>query len=209
MAGQITLVTGAVRSGKSRFAERLASELAGDGAVTYVATARVWDDEMRARVAAHRAARPAAWTTVEEPLHLASALRRAALTKPAALLVESLDMWVSNRLLDAQPIGEDDSSQLDKTRLTDLEAALLAEVGEIVAAQRESGAQLVAVTVEAGWGVVPPYPLGRAFRDVLGRVNSALAVEAERVYLMVAGLPVDVKRLSAQREEMAWTQHER
>jgi adenosylcobinamide kinase/adenosylcobinamide-phosphate guanylyltransferase len=204
MAGQLMLITGAVRSGKSRFAEQLARHLAGASAVTYVATAQVWDEEMAARVAAHQSARSSAWTTLEEPLQLAAVIREAISAKPAVVLVESVDMWVSNRLMEAHPVGQDDTSQLDGNGLADLEAALLTEVGEIAAAPHAGGSSVVAVTVEAGWGVVPPYPLGRAFRDLLGRVNSALAAEAERAYLMVAGLPVDVKRLSAESAEMAW-----
>jgi adenosylcobinamide kinase/adenosylcobinamide-phosphate guanylyltransferase len=214
MAGKIALVTGAVRSGKSRFAERLASDLArggdagdaADRAVTYVATSRIWDAEMATRVAAHRAARPTGWATIEEPLRLATAVRDAFRAKPVVVLVESVDMWVSNRLLETDPIGQDDTSQLDRDRLTELEAALLDEVAQITSEQQRTGVDLVTVTVEAGWGVVPPYPLGRAFRDLLGRVNSALAAEATAVYLMVAGLPVDVKRLSV---EAGWTRRGR
>ena len=196
MPGQLTLITGAVRSGKSRFAERLARDLAGDHPVTYLATSRIWDDEMAARVADHKASRPAAWRTVEEPLALSDTLAAVLAQPPTTVLVESLDMWVSNRLLDSQVTTGGDNTQLDSARVAELERGLLAEVHAIVSAQRASITHLVVVTVEAGWGVVPPYPLGRAFRDLLGRVNAAVAERADAVYLMVAGLPVDVKRLA-------------
>jgi adenosylcobinamide kinase/adenosylcobinamide-phosphate guanylyltransferase len=111
------------------------------------------------------------------------------------VLVESLDMWVSNRLMALHPVAGDDQTALDATRVREQEETLLSEVRHLASAHKATNGHLVVVTVEAGWGVVPPYPLGRAFRDLLGRVNSALAAEADAVYLMVAGLPVDVKRL--------------
>jgi len=199
----ITLITGGVRSGKSAFAERLASEWAGQCSVlsaqcsvAYVATSRVWDIEMAERVAQHRARRPSTWQTIEAPLALAEAA--ASLSGGGAVLVDSIDAWVSNRLLDAHPvIGE----QIEKHAFQALESALVSEARDFVRAHRElhGAAPLVLVTLEAGWGVVPPYPLGRAFRDLLGPVNAMLAAEADQVYLLVAGIPVDVKRLS---EEM-------
>ena len=197
MTGRLVLITGAVRSGKSRFGEQLAAQLSEgtSGGVTYVATSRVWDDEMAARVGAHREGRPTGWRTAEEPERLAEAVESARAAGAGVVLVESVDMWVSNRLMALHPVEGDDQSRLNPARVRELEEALLAEAAQLTAARGES--HLVLVTVEAGWGVVPPYPLGRAFRDLLGRVNSALAATADEVYLMVAGLPLDVKRLMA------------
>ena len=197
MRGRLVLITGAVRSGKSRFAEQLAAQLAEgtSGGVTYLATSRVWDEEMAARVKAHREGRPGGWRTVEEPERLAEAVEKARAAGAGVVLVESVDMWVSNRLMAVHPVEGDDQSKLDPAGVRELEEALLAEAAQLTAARGES--HLVLVTVEAGWGVVPPYPLGRAFRDLVGRVNSALAATADEVYLMVAGLPMDVKRLAA------------
>jgi adenosylcobinamide kinase/adenosylcobinamide-phosphate guanylyltransferase len=190
----IILVTGGVRSGKSAFAERLAKEHGGvSGRVLYVATSRVWDDEMATRVAAHQSQRPSTWRTIEEPLDLAGAVGGAG--DANSVIVESIDPWVGNRLMDANPVqGE----QLDRKAVASLEHDLLATARGLVQThrQRRGAGALILVTLEAGLGVVPPYPLGRAFRDLLGRVNTALAAEADRVYLLVAGLPVDVKRLS-------------
>jgi adenosylcobinamide kinase/adenosylcobinamide-phosphate guanylyltransferase len=191
----VILITGGVRSGKSAFAERLAREAAAGaaGGVVYVATSRVWDEEMAARVAIHQAQRPATWRTVEEPLNLETAVDSAGTA--SVVIVESIDSWVGNQLMDANPVqGE----QLDRAAMASLEHALLAHARAVVHAhrQRRTPATLILVTLEAGLGVVPPYPLGRAFRDLLGRVNAALAAEADHVYLLVAGLPVDVKRLS-------------
>ncbi len=199
-AGQVILITGGVRSGKSAFAERLASDWlmqftvhSSQSPVVYVATSRVQDDEMAERVARHQALRPMTWQTVEEPLDLAGAVARQDGT--GLVLVESVDAWVSNRLLDANPVAGD---LLDRHAMSRLEGALAAEVRDLVRVRREQGAAapLVLVTLEAGMGVVPPYPLGRAFRDLLGLVNATLAEEADQVYLLVAGIPVDVKRLS-------------
>ncbi len=196
LAGRLILITGGVRSGKSDFAERCAARLAapGHGGVAYVATAQIWDEEMAARVARHRAARPAAWRTIEAPYQLMEGISRALEEGASVVLVDSIDFWVSNRLLREEPVSGD---RLDPARVAILETTLLDEVASIVALhQRWGRAYLVLVTLEAGMGVVPPYPLGRAFRDLLGRVNRALAAAADAVYLLVAGLPVDLKRLS-------------
>ena len=190
------LITGGVRSGKSAFGEararRLAARAGTPEGVVYVATSRVWDGEMADRVARHRAARPAGWRTVEAPLDLAGALGAPPAGDAPVVLVDSIDAWVANRLLDADPTA---GEQIDRDALAALESALLAEVAAVVRGDG-GGVRLILVTLEAGWGVVPPSPLGRAFRDVLGRVNQALARAAGSVYLLVAGLPVDVRRLS-------------
>lgn len=191
-AGELVLVTGGVRSGKSAFAERFVASRGGSG-VAYVATARVWDDEMAARVARHRAQRPASWHTVEAPLQLDDGVAQA-LARQRVVLVDSLDFWVSNRLLEANPV---DGERLVPAQVEALEAALVGEVALLAQRVRRAGACAVLVTLEAGMGVVPPYPLGRAFRDLLGRVNTTVAAQADYVYLMVAGLPVDVKRLAS------------
>ena len=192
------LITGGVRSGKSAFGEARARQRAAaagaDGAgVVYVATSRVWDGEMADRVARHRATRPAGWQTVEAPLDLAGALAAPPAAAAPAVLVDSVDAWVANRLMDANPAA---GEQIDRDALAELESSLLADAAAISHRDAAGAERLILVTLEAGWGVVPPSPLGRAFRDVLGRVNQALAREAAGVYLLVAGLPVDVKRLS-------------
>jgi adenosylcobinamide kinase/adenosylcobinamide-phosphate guanylyltransferase len=201
--GELTLITGGVRSGKSAFAERRAARLAEEGggrsgAVTYVATARAWDAEMAARIERHRARRPAAWRTVEAPLALAHAVADALDAGAAVVLVDSVDFWVSNRLLEANPVS---GTQLHPWATAALERELVAEAETVIARHRQGKAHLLLVTIEAGMGVVPPHPLGRAFRDLLGRVNTTFAAAADRVYLLVAGLPVDVKRLSRELQQ--------
>ena len=180
MSKQLIFVLGGARSGKSAFAERLAAQ---GGRVMYVATAEALDDDMRRRIAAHRSQRPAEWDTLEEPLHLASVLP-AALDGYDTCLLDCVTLWVSNLLLskDGNPAAE----------LQILEAArALVEVYE------RSHATWIVVSNEVGLGVVPPSALGARYRDALGRVNQLLAARADRVYLMVAGLSLELKSLGA------------
>jgi adenosyl cobinamide kinase/adenosyl cobinamide phosphate guanylyltransferase len=162
----VTVLLGGARSGKSR----LAVELAGRAGVpvTFVATGEPRDDEMRERIAAHRAERPAGWATVEEPLDLRAALT--AVPAENAVLLDCLSLWVANLL------GRGDTAEAV------LDAA--AEAAERAAAR---GALVVAVSNEVGLGLVPGTPLGRAYRDLLGAVNRAWVERAESAYLVVAG----------------------
>ncbi len=165
---KITLVLGGARSGKSRYAEGLIAALPPPWA--YVATAEAGDDEMAARIAAHRARRDAAWRTIEAPRDLAAAL---AACERMPTLVDCLTLWLSNLML--------------------AEADIDAEVGRLEEALAAAAAPVVLVANEVGSGIVPEHPLGRRFRDVQGLVNQRLAARAERVVLMVAGLPLAVK----------------
>lgn len=177
------LVVGGARSGKSRWAERLAAEY---GQVIYLATGQVTDEEMADRIARHQAERPAHWVTVEEGLAPAQALRRAlrAADSPAAaanaVLLDCVTFLLSNHLL-AEEQGFEARTQQALIELVDL--------------CRERGLTLIAVSNEVGMGPVPEYRLGRLFRDGQGRINQLLAREAERVYACVAGIAVDVKQI--------------
>lgn len=179
-----TLVIGGARSGKSAWAERLAQESGKQ--VVLVATAQAGDGEMRARIRHHQARRPAHWRTVEEPLLLADALRRAC-TPGTVVLVDCLTLWLSNLML----CGE----------------TALPEHGELVlpaAFERERTAfldlldagppgELVLVSNEVGMGIVPLGALSRRFADEAGRLNQDVAGRAERVLLVAAGLPLVLK----------------
>jgi adenosylcobinamide kinase / adenosylcobinamide-phosphate guanylyltransferase len=186
---QLILVTGGARSGKSTYAERLARQ--SGRSVVYIATATAGDDDMRDRIARHQAARPVTWQTIEEPLHIAEAVHRGAVLADIILL-DCITVWLSNWLLrqdELSSIESTPSSVYSEGALQEIEA-LLREAQALNAQQR-----LLIVTNEVGLGIVPAFALGRVYRDVLGTVNRRLAQEAARVYLLVAGLAVDIKRL--------------
>ncbi len=171
--GAVTLVLGGVRSGKSRFAQTLASSATE---VVFIATAQAVDAEMRAKIARHQVERPKHWRTLEEPLDLPQAIRQAA-QSARCVLVDCLTIYAAN-LLDT---GDGDES-LSQQRVRELMEAL-----------RTSAASVVLVSNEVGSGVVPPYLAGRQFRDLLGEINQKVAAVADTVVLMVAGLPLVLK----------------
>ena len=166
--GVTHLVLGGARSGKSRHAEALVQALPGPW--IYLATAQAFDDEMRARIAEHRARRAAGWRTVEAPVDVAGALAAAG---DAPVLVDCLTLWVSNLLLGEHDVGAASDA---------LMAALAARAGVTVL-----------VSNEVGLGIVPDNALARRFRDAAGVLHQRVAAVAESVVLMVAGLPVRVK----------------
>lgn len=160
----LTLLVGGVRSGKSTLAVRLAERASCP--VVVIATAEARDDEMRARIARHRAERPDAWSTFEEAVDLAGVIRNA--PDDALLLVDCLTVWVSNLL---------------ERGVVDIEDR--AVVAAQIAAERPSA--VIAVTNEVGSGVVPANPLARRFTDALGAVNAIWARASDRTLLVVAG----------------------
>ena len=171
---KLILVLGGARAGKSTFALRLAEAQIGDGQGCFIATAQALDDEMAERIARHRAERSAQWITVEEPFQLDAALLQAAEAK--VVLIDCLTLFVSNWLLRS----DNETEQTVQT----LVARLLASVNEQT---------VICVSNEVGLGLVPDNPLGRTFRDLLGRVNQQFAAAADEVYLLVAGLPLQLK----------------
>lgn len=174
-APSLTLIIGGARSGKSHYAQRLAEQ--SGGPVLFVATAEAGDDEMAAKIARHRAERPAGWRTLEAPRGLAAALAR---QPPAPLvLLDCATLWVSNLLLAGQSWP-----------------AAQAELEALLAWHQAGQSHLVVVTNEVGLGIVPADALTRAYRDWLGHFNQRLAGRAQRVFWMVAGIPVDIRHLA-------------
>lgn len=186
MTARLILVLGGARSGKSAFAERLASTF--DQPVTYLATAMASDEEMARRIAAHRARRPAGWRTIEVPRAAAAALQG---TPEGTALLDCLSFLVANCL----ELGASD--QLAAEQETAAQAAVEQEVTALLAAQAARRGPLIVVSNEVGLGLVPPYPLGRLYRDLLGWANQAVAAAATDVYLLVAGLPLALKSSAA------------
>lgn len=169
----VTLVLGGVRSGKSRYALQLAERV---GRVTFVATAEHRDDpQMRQKIDRHRAERPRHWRTIEESLDLAGAIESA--SKCDLLVIDCLTLFAA-KLLD---IDGDDVS------------AAMAGVDALCGALKSAPCSVVLVSNEVGSGVVPAYELGRRYRDLLGEINQRVAAIADRVVLMVAGLPLMLK----------------
>jgi len=186
--GVLVFITGGARSGKSRFAEDLAR--AQGGRVAYVPTALVTDEEMRRRVAIHRARRPAGWDTVECSGPLVDALRQAC-GDHDVVVVDCLTVYLS-RLL---PVLERDTVPPELEEAA--EARVDEEIAGIVEVVRASGAAVIVVSNEVGSGVVPPHPAGRLYRDLVGRANQRLAAAADFAYLVVAGVAMDLKSLAA------------
>jgi adenosylcobinamide kinase / adenosylcobinamide-phosphate guanylyltransferase len=163
----LIFITGGARSGKSRFALEVTKRFAQP--ITFLATAQAFDAEMTERIRLHQLERlTLGMTTVEEPLNLKKVLLE---TKDVVLL-DCLSLWVSNWLL---------SEQSEQTMLVELQGLL------------ELQKTLVIVSNEVGSGVVPEYPLGRTYRDWLGRANQMAAQAADEAYLLVAGLPLKLK----------------
>src|SRR5262245_11429674 len=183
--GSLLLVMGEARSGKRPYAQRLAQELGRDD-VLFVATAEAWDEDMAQRIARHRQERPATWRTLETPRQVGQTVALH-LHDTAVVLVDCLTLLVSNTLLHCG--ASPDSAAA--------EAAVQKEVAALVQTSQASAATCIVVSNEVGLGLVPDNPLGRLYRDLLGRANQTLAARAEAVYFMVAWLPVDVKALAS------------
>jgi adenosylcobinamide kinase/adenosylcobinamide-phosphate guanylyltransferase len=169
----VTLVLGGVRSGKSRYAQQLAER---ESCVIFVATAKASDDEMQRKIERHREERPAEWITVEEPLELVQVLRQRGQSCDV-MVVDCLTIFAAN-LLEAEG---DDQDAVDR------------RVEALCEALRSAACSVVLVSNEVGSGVVPAYPLGRRYRDLLGEINQSVARVADDVVLMVAGLPLALK----------------
>lgn len=169
------LIVGGQRSGKSGHAERLARQwlvASGHHAVTVVATATAWDDEMRARIAQHQADRPAGFMTIEAPLDLAAVLQAQA-SEGRLLMVDCLTLWLTNWLMPAT--GQPDLAAWHRQR-----QALLDGLAKLPS-------PVVFISNEVGWGVVPLSSEVRAFVDELGRLNQDVARRCGQLTLMVAG----------------------
>lgn len=183
--GEVVLLLGGARSGKSRLAVDLARRAAGP--VVFLAAGQAGDGEMADRIDRHRRERPAEWRTIERSRELGAVIR--GIAPGTTVLLDGLGDIATEYLL----AGASEEADLSAAELAEVEAGLEAEVAGIVAAARAAGAALIVVSNEVGLGLVPPYPLGRHYRDVLGRANQRLAAEADRVYFLIAGLPLRLK----------------
>ena len=172
--GTTTLITGGARSGKSAHALTLAQHVPGERRF-FIATAEALDDEMRERIAHHRASRSADFATIEEPIAISAALLDLA-NRADVVVVDCLTLWISNLLM---------------TRRSDEE--ILTEARGLASTMAGAPFASIVVTDEVGAGIVPDNAMARRFRDLLGWTNQAIAQTAEHVVLMVAGYPMRVK----------------
>jgi adenosylcobinamide kinase/adenosylcobinamide-phosphate guanylyltransferase len=179
MNKELVLILGGARSGKSSFAQHLAKTV-GDN-VLFVATAEAGDDEMTKRIARHKASRPATWRSIEEPLELASVLKTETVSADV-VIVDCLTLWLNNLLLREGDVSEEE---------------VLGQVDTLIDVYEKGAASYILVSGEVGLGLVPPYPLGRTYRDIMGWMNQKLARRADKVFLMLAGIPLELKSLGA------------
>lgn len=184
--GRLVLITGGARSGKSAFAEQKAKDI-GER-ILYVATSIPFDDEMKNRIKRHREQRPSAWETVEAYKELDKHLKDRLAGKDA-VLVDCITVMVSNIMLEQGM----DWEEISADEINKAESNVNTEIGKLIKTIELLDIPFIVVTNELGMGVVPPYKLGRAFRDIAGRVNQMLAKAAHEVYLCVSGIPVRIK----------------
>jgi len=180
--GQLTFILGGARSGKSSYAQKLAE--ASGQSVTFIATAQALDEEMSARIRKHRADRPATWKTLEISQGIASYLRESPVQTELYLL-DCITLLANNlfmQFVENETVNEEKAKQ-----------AVDNEVAELLVYIRDHDEKWIIISNEIGLGLVPPYQMGRVYRDHLGWANQSLAREADQVIFMVAGLPMIVK----------------
>lgn len=180
--GKLILLLGGARSGKSSYAEKLARQ--GGEQVAYIATAEGLDTEMVSRIKNHKKTRPSQWITFEIPRSVGDTFRQY-IAQTDLVILDCLTLLVSNLLFHPAHAGHEIDEQ-EATRVINK------EITELVALIKGNEATWIVVTNEVGLGLVPPYPLGRVYRDQLGWVNQQFAAVADEVYFMVAGIPVPI-----------------
>lgn len=181
--GKLHFITGGARSGKSTFAEKLAVSLRKR--VLYIATCEPGDEEMVKRAKLHRERRPPSWETIEEPYDVETVISTYG-NRYGIILIDCLTLFVTNHLLKTGLID-------DYSREEDKEKEVLQHVENMAKRLLEVDAHGIIVSNEVGMGLVPDNPLGRFYRDVLGKANQIAASMAHEVYFMVSGIPLRIK----------------
>jgi len=177
MTKEYIFILGGARSGKSRFAQKLAKKLSHK--VLFVATGEPLDEEMQARIDEHKKTRPKSWRTLEIPTNIGRQLETE-IGDAEVVIIDCLTLLVSNR------IGE----ELDYLKA---EKQVMAEINELIACMDKLRASFIIISNEVGTGLVPEAKLGRVYRDILGKANQLVAQHANEVYFMVAGIPMKMK----------------
>ena len=182
---KIIYVTGGARSGKSMFAQQMAEKYTD---VAYIATAEAGDSEMMERIALHQSSRPKSWTTYESPGSLKDIYAQ---KKHSFYIVDCLTVYISNRIV--AEVEDPDAEIIDMDVQNAVEEEILQELTEIIETVRRLDLFALFVSNEVGMGLVPAYPMGRMFRDIVGRANKLVAAAADEAWLIVSGIPVKLK----------------
>lgn len=180
---EIILVTGGARSGKSAFAERYTAKYGNK--VAYIATAQVFDKEMKYRIDLHQKRRPADWQTYEAPFNAHEAIAEAG-KEHDFILFDCMTLYMSNLLLSLPDIEDSKKNY----------AFIQEKVGQLLEAAKNTPAKVLFVTNEVGCGIVPESHLAREYRDLAGLANQMAAKAAEKAYMVVSGIPVDIKKMA-------------
>lgn len=185
---KLILITGGARSGKSEFAEQLAEQLVGENAprlsLAYIATAQIFDEEMKQRVKLHQARRSGCWLTAEAPFNAHLTVLEVA-QRCDVILFDCLTLYLSNLLL------APDAPTNDEQHLSEV----LCQIDLLISACRAGNKPVIIVTNEVGMGIVPENALARKYRDWAGWVNQRVAQAADQVYFVVSGIPIEIKRV--------------
>ena len=178
--GKLIFITGGARSGKSNFAEKVAAKASKE--VVYIAAGQPLDEEMAHRIKKHKSRRPIDWETYEEPIEVRELVNRLGLEKEV-ILIDCLTLLTSNLLLRKE----------DKVEDARWQGEILVEIEKLAEVSYKVPAQVIIVSNEVGMGLVPDNPLGRVYRDILGRANSIIADKADEVFMIVSGIPLKIK----------------
>ena len=169
--GEKILITGGVKSGKSRFALKIAREIE-KGEKIFIATARPIDEEMEDKIEKHKKERGSDFQTVEEPIHLGDTLKK---INQSTVVIDCLTLWLSNLFFEVR------------------ESEKLFEIESFIQALKEFGGNIIIVTNEVGWGIIPESETSRNYQAELGRLNQEVAEICDEVYVLISGIPSRVK----------------
>lgn len=183
--GKIIYITGGARSGKSTLAENIA--LNNYKTRTYLATAIPYDDEMVDRIDKHLVQRGENWETIEGYKNISKLLEDK--MESDVVLLDCLTNMVSNLLLD----NHVDWDMVTPSEVNEMEDKIILEIDNLLACINSHRGDFIIVSNELGMGLVPPYPLGRYFRDISGRINQRIASESHEAYMVVSGLKIRLK----------------
>ncbi|HER23706.1 MAG TPA: bifunctional adenosylcobinamide kinase/adenosylcobinamide-phosphate guanylyltransferase [Candidatus Atribacteria bacterium] len=178
--GKLIFIIGGARSGKSSFAEKIAAKISKE--VAYIAAAQPLDEEMAHRIKKHQEDRLDTWETYEEPIKIRELVSRLGVEKEV-ILIDCLTLLTSNLLLRKKERVEDFKWQ----------EKILSEIEKLAEVSFKAPAQVIIVSNEVGMGLVPENPLGRVYRDILGRANSIIADKADEIFMMISGIPLKIK----------------